>query len=86
MQISGVEFDIDNIGEMYHAKKDYPVDLIGVQGLGLHHFGQNNMSLNIPRFGYSLDGKTKVQVAVLSKKLTINGNIEPIMKLGSFLS
>jgi hypothetical protein len=33
-----------------------------------------------------LDGKTKVQVAVLSKKLTINGNIEPIMKLGSFLS
>ena len=33
-----------------------------------------------------LDGKTKVQVAILSKKLTINGNIAPIMKLGSFLS
>jgi len=33
-----------------------------------------------------LDGKTKVQVAILSKKLTINGNITPIMKLGSFLS
>ena len=51
MQISGVEFDIDNIGEMYHAKKDYPVDLIGVQGKGLQHFGENNLSLNIPRFG-----------------------------------
>ena len=72
MQVSGLEFEIDNVAEMYHAKKDYPVDLIGVQGLGLHHFGQNNMSLNIPRFGYSLDGKTKVGKATATARRAPN--------------
>ena len=79
MQISGVEFDIDNIGEMYHAKKDYPVDLIGVQGKGLQHFGENNLSLNIPRFGYDLKGN-KIGKATITLRRAPN-TVKRVAKL-----